>query len=556
MRKTNLVVVLGLVAVSGLGACGDDDGVGDNNNNATLDAGEWICGDGELDPGEACDEGSANSDTVADACRTDCRLPRCGDTVTDTDEQCDQGNENSDVEPDACRLDCQAARCGDGIIDSEENCEGDNGGVTCSDLNLVGGDQVICDSACTLDASGCAGCGNTICDTGEGEDPQNCAADCGPQQVAAGKNFTCILQGDGTVGCFGTNEFGQLGNGVATGSNTPVLVDGLDNAIAIAVGGRHACAVRSDNTVWCWGNNSHGQLGDGTDTDSASPVAVVGISNATPTIAAGGEHTCVVLDDGTAACWGQNNRGQLGNDSIVESWTPVAVRILTNIGALAAGLQHTCATQSEPSPGLGTEVYCWGENNRMQLGVMIFMASYAQLPTMTMNLSALIFSHELALGAYHTCVSYRGMFGFAPVYCWGDNGSGALGDGTTENRMEAGDPIPELDDVQHISAGGHRTFVALNTWSYHGHSCAVLGSGAVRCWGENEFGQLGDGSTTDRLSPVDVFGLLNVKYVTAGPYHSCALLSDRTVQCWGANDEGQLGDGSYLSSSTPQPVSF
>lgn len=541
-----------LLAIGCLVACGDDDGAM-NNNNVAPDAG-GICGDGVPDPGEACDDGASNSDTIPDACRTDCRLPWCGDEVVDSDEQCDDGADNSDTTPDACRTGCLMPSCGDGVVDAGEECEGDNGGTTCGDMGLDGGDQVVCDAACVLDPSGCAGCGNTICDTGDGEAPDNCAVDCGPRQVAAGGDFTCTLLGTGQVYCFGGNEYGQLGGTVGTHSTLPVQVVGLTNAVAIAAGRLHACAIREDHTVWCWGSNSLGQLGDGTTTDSATPVAVASLSATALGVTAGGGHTCALLGDDTAACWGRNDRGQLGSGSTADSANPVAVTNLAGLAEVSAGSLHTCAIQKGVGITNGPDVYCWGDNERLQLGISTPVFHYKSTPQQVAQLSFLAFGCRMAAGAYHSCGAWGFALGTVNAYCWGDNTTGALGDGTTDSGLYEGDAVPGLEGVFGITTGGYRTTVGIGTYTYHGHSCARLDTGAVRCWGDNERGQVGDGSTTDRLIPSDVSGLLNVVAVSAGSQHTCALLSDNTLQCWGANGVGQLGTGDDLDRSTPQPV--
>jgi alpha-tubulin suppressor-like RCC1 family protein len=166
------------------------------------------------------------------------------------------------------------------------------------------------------------------------------------------------------------------------------------------------------------------------------------------------------------------------------------------------------------------------------------------------------YSHTLSAGAFHTCGAWSSIALTTRAYCWGENTSGALGDGTTMSRMAPGPTAPTLDDVRGITSGGYRVSAGIGFYDYHGHTCANIGTGAVRCWGRNEYGQLGDGSTTDRLSPVDVSGLLNVEQLSAGNRHTCALIADHTLRCWGANEAGQLGNGTYLGSSTPQPVTF
>ncbi|MGC9079924.1 MAG: RCC1 domain-containing protein, partial [Nanopusillaceae archaeon] len=143
--------------------------------------------------------------------------------------------------------------------------------------------------------------------------------------IAAGESHTCALLSDGTVWCWGYNAFGQLGYGTYfTDRYTPVKVQNLSNAIAIAAGGYHTCALLSDRTVWCWGSNYFGQLGDGTREDRHTPVKVQNLSNVIA-IAAGWYHTCALLYDGTVWCWGDNDDGQLGDGTNITRYTPVKV---------------------------------------------------------------------------------------------------------------------------------------------------------------------------------------------------------------------------------------
>ncbi|MGC9079806.1 MAG: RCC1 domain-containing protein [Nanopusillaceae archaeon] len=181
--------------------------------------------------------------------------------------------------------------------------------------------------------------------------------------IAAGAAHTCALLSDGSIKCWGDNYDGQLGDGTNITRYTPVTVQGISNAVAIAAGAFHTCAVLSDGTVKCWGDNYYGQLGDGTDVTRYTPVTVQGISNAVA-IAAGYSHTCALLSDGTVKCWGDNEGGQLGDNgkAFSFSYTPVTVQNLSNVVAIAAGWDHTCAVLSD-----GT-VKCWGDNEGGQLG--------------------------------------------------------------------------------------------------------------------------------------------------------------------------------------------
>src|SRR5439155_407764 len=194
-------------------------------------------------------------------------------------------------------------------------------------------------------------------------------------RVVTGESHTCALLGDGTVQCWGVGDSGQRGDGTFNNISTvPVAVVGLGNAVAVAVAARgyHSCALLGDGTVWCWGRNVDGQLGNGTRASvdcspgscgSSTPVQVGGITGAAAGIA-GGYHTCALLVDGTVQCWGRNAEGQLGDGTTTSSSTPVRVGGVTGAVAVSAGILHSCALLAN-----GT-VKCWGAvgNGFGQLG--------------------------------------------------------------------------------------------------------------------------------------------------------------------------------------------
>jgi len=191
----------------------------------------------------------------------------------------------------------------------------------------------------------------------------------GVVSLAAGGDHSCALRGDGTVVCWGTNIFGELGNGTHTGGGVPVVVSNLSGVVAITAGAFFTCAIRGDGSVACWGSNAWGQLGDGSRSDATVPIPVAGITNAT-VITAGWGHTCARLADGTARCWGYSGDGQVGDGAIGQRpdggfeyrATPVAVAGLTDVTAITAGAFHTCARTGDG------DLWCWGYNASGALG--------------------------------------------------------------------------------------------------------------------------------------------------------------------------------------------
>jgi alpha-tubulin suppressor-like RCC1 family protein len=340
--------------------------------------------------------------------------------------------------------------------------------------------------------------------------------------IAAGYYHTCAIL-DGAAKCWGDNVFGQLGDGTdALERSRPVAVSGLESGVrAIATGTFHSCALAGDGAVKCWGDDEDGQLGDGTKTSRSTPVVVSGLESGVQAIATGDEHTCALLSSGRVECWGANFYGELGNGTRTESSTPVAVSGLSSgVQAITAGDGHTCALLSSGG------VECWGGNRYGQLGDGT--KTSRSTPVAVSGLASGV--QAIAAGANHTCALLN-----EGVECWGENDDGELGDGTKTHRSRpvAVSGLPA--GVQAIGAGADAF-----------HTCALLSGGSAKCWGDNDHGQLGDGTTTNRSAPVAVSGLESgVQAIVAGDFHTCALLSAGGFKCLGRNNAGQLGNGTF-----------
>jgi alpha-tubulin suppressor-like RCC1 family protein len=349
--------------------------------------------------------------------------------------------------------------------------------------------------------------------------------------VSSGIYSTCALLSTGVVKCWGQNSNGQLGDGTTTQRNSPVTVLGLTTDVTVVETGYfHACVLLSSGAIKCWGQNTYGQLGDGTTTNSTTPVNVSTLSSGVRAISAGLLFNCALLNTGAVKCWGQNTYNQLGDGSTTQRNSPVDVSGLNSgVAAIESGYYHACALLNSGA------VKCWGQNIYGQLGDGSLIQRNSPVDVSGLNSGVI----AISAGYYHTCA----LLSTGAVKCWGYNTYGELGDGTTTNSSNPVNVSTLSSGVSAISAGGYQT-------------CALLSTGAVKCWGQNTYGQLGDGSTTQRNSPVDVLGLTSgVTTISAGYIHSCAVLSTGVIKCWGANSSGQLGDGTITTRNSPVDVS-
>jgi alpha-tubulin suppressor-like RCC1 family protein len=352
----------------------------------------------------------------------------------------------------------------------------------------------------------------------------------GPR-VAAGPYHSCAITNAGGVKCWGNNGQGQLGDGSQTNRLIPVDVLGLTTGvIAVAAGGTHTCALTTGGGVKCWGYNYFGGLGDNTSIDRLTPVDVVGLSGGAIAIAAGDKHTCAVTTSGSVKCWGYNSVGQLG-DGGLSAWSlrPVDVSGLSSGAiAVAAGPSHTCAITSSG----GVKCWGWNANGRVGDGTL----DTRLVPVDVLGLTSGVIA--VSAGGDHTCA----LTNAGGLKCWGANGVGQLGDGTGTTRLTPVDVLGLSSGVIAIAGGGYNT-------------CALTNGGGAKCWGGNGFGELGDDTRLLRRTPVDVSGLSSgANEVAAGSHHTCVLTTPGGVKCWGYNYYGQVGDGTRSDRQTPVDV--
>ncbi len=350
--------------------------------------------------------------------------------------------------------------------------------------------------------------------------------------IDAGSAHFCALSSAGAVKCFGDGSDGQFGNGPIDGNMESETAIGLAaGVVQIAAGGRHTCARTQAGSLQCWGLNTHGQLGLGSITRRLVPTQVTGLESGMTAVAAGNFHSCALDSAGAAKCWGINNQNSLGDGTSLVRLTPVGVSGLqSGVRVLAAGSDFGCAIAAE------RRVKCWGANYDGRLGNGGFLNSAVPVDVLGLGDVAVL---DVVLGDAHACALLQG----GAVKCWGSNTGGQLGDGSSESRAMAVSVSGLGQGVVALSAG-------------YASTCAITENGALKCWGDNSSGQLGDGSTVNRTTPTDVVGMASgVLAVANGSLHTCAIVTGGAVKCWGAAFFGlTLGDESQTDRAVPGDV--
>lgn len=304
------------------------------------------------------------------------------------------------------------------------------------------------------------------------------------------------------------------------------------------------------STAWDWGFNGYGQLGDNSLVDINQPVAAQIPSpdgNHVTRVSGGGWHSLALTQfNGTTTvwAWGDDAFGQLGNNAFTTSLVPVPVNATWVSGGwvpteIAAGGDHSLALTVSNG---GSSVWAWGDDTFGQLGNGTTTINPMPVPVPVLEVSNLFFPSNgtataVAAGEWHS-LALKTLNGTSTVWSWGNNAFGQLGSGTNTDRAYAA-TVPGLPTNVTAIAAGDR------------HSLALTGNGLVYAWGWNAYGQLGNGTTTDSNTPLQLTAPTNVVAIAAGAFHSLALDSSGDLWAWGSNEYGQLGDGTWTNSPTP-----
>ena len=461
--------------------------------------------------------------------------------------------------PNAC------ARCGDGMVSGEEECDGGEAPVTTCAYGEAS--CMVCDAQCKLVAGQVTGfCGDGVLQADQGEECEvgtelpetachdasfaygkpSCDANCKVStdscfnvlSVHAGSAHTCAITTGGKVRCWGNNEDGRLGlPPVEQPAIKPVEIQGIEGVEMLTPGARHTCALKGGQ-ILCWGGNDYGELGNGTRDTTHTPQQVSNITTATQVMSGGG-YSCAQLQSGELKCWGWNGQGSIGSGGPPERYfeagdydalIPRTVQDSSECVSLGVGhLSSYCIKASG-------EALAWGYNAYSSLGVITEAGVFAV--NTPLPVEGITDAAQLVGGIFHSCVRHTN----GTVSCWGRHDPLGSANGTDQNGKHV---MPGVSSVTNLQAGFQ-------------HDCVLNSSGRVLCWGVNTSGQLGRGTIdagSSTPAPVSGFTFSTLSTSPSGS-HSCGLLRDGLLYCWGANNYGQLGDGSTIDRSSPVAVQF
>jgi len=363
--------------------------------------------------------------------------------------------------------------------------------------------------------------------------------------VGVGAFHSCGITASGKAYCWGDNSNGRLGiNNSSASTFTPTLVvDSSDvpvEFLSLSAGASHSCGVGKDYKLYCWGHGGSGKLGNGSSANNYIFAKSIADTLSFHAVSAGNNHTCGIGTDGTAYCWGFGTSGQLGDGTSSHQYSPVAVAIAKKFISISAATHHSCGVTTDST------AYCWGQGNDGKLGAGNTSHYNTPNPVDVSLLPPGTKFVSINTGLSHTCA----VAADGTAYCWGSNLNGALGIGvdatTTPSLNRPQIPVAGGLKFRTVVAGSFEQ-------TTDNYSCGITLDGTAYCWGANGYGQLGNGTTTSSNAPVAVDTGEKFTAIDIGTKHTCATSVNGRVYCWGANTKQELGIGTegQLAPITP-----
>ena len=368
---------------------------------------------------------------------------------------------------------------------------------------------------------------NRVASAPASSSPTSAGAAARATKIGVADERSCAIVEGGDVKCWGLlfddDDERMLLTPTTIGAVGDRTIDGAP--IDLAIGSDHSCVLLAHGGVRCWGSNEFGELGDGTHEKALFPTANPGLADAVQ-VSVGSHFTCARRSNGAVVCFGRNVHDELADGTVAERDTPTLAPSLS--GALRLSTSGSRGVAIDPN------------------GQLLLWGGWHQTPTFVATLVALLpgtpldappRAIDVVASVTHACA----LLSDGTVRCWGDNEFGELGDGTDVSERDTPTPVLGLSHVTQIAVGG-------------GPSCARLADGRARCWGNDNYGQLGDGLFTARATPAPVAGLEHVQQIAIAGSHACALLDEGRVECWGSNISGELGDRTRKNREVRGPV--
>lgn len=325
--------------------------------------------------------------------------------------------------------------------------------------------------------------------------------------ISVGNWYSVAIKADGSLWAWGSNTFGQLGDGTNDDKNTPVKI--MDNVSAVSAGGFHTMAIKTDGSLWAWGRNISAQLGDSSNENKKAPVKIMDDVLA---VSAGGEHTVAIKTDGSLWTWGDNGDGQLGDGT--NDYKSKPTKVMDDVTFISAGGSHTMAIKTDSS------LWAWGWNINGQLGDGSINASNTPIKIMDdVSIVSAGFAYTMAIKKDNS------------LWAWASYTGQIISTANPYSKV----PLKVMDDVSNVSTGS-------------GYSMIIKTDGSLWTWGKNDNGQLGDGTNDDKDVIVKIMDDVSA---VSGDYHTVAVKTDGSLWSWGSNEKGELGDGTNDNKNAP-----